>query len=79
MSDPIPLTKPDGTVHAYACGVCGFVLHGVAHGGAWNEDDVKRTHAEALDHCKCRRCGREMPIDHAFVLHCDSCAREDHA
>lgn len=73
MTAAVPLTKPDGTVHAYACGNCGFLHCGWSHGGGWNERDVEMTRAEAERCCVCEKCSRIIGTDNLFARECDAC------
>jgi len=71
MTAPIPLTKPDGTVHAYACGHCGFLHCGWSHGGGWNERDADRTRTEAERCCTCHKCSAF--IGSSVRYSCETC------
>lgn len=61
MSNPFPLTRPDGTVHAWACGCCGTVGCGGWHQGpdpvtgfcCAHPDDAR---ADAERCCTCSTC-----------------------
>lgn len=75
MTTPIPLTKPDGTVHAYACGNCGFLHCGWSHGGGWNEHDADRTRTEAERCCTCRKCG--VFVGSSVRYSCEACCAID--
>jgi len=60
----IPLAAPDGTVFAYACGVCNRVRAGshkmVRHTRADVRSFADSYREEADDCCKCRRCGKQI-------------------
>ena len=72
MSRPIPLTKPDGTVHAYACGVCGTIGGGgvarlTDEGATAVTEDSSRDDAERC--CVCRTCRAPSP----YATECADC------
>lgn len=63
MADAIPLSSPDGTVRAYACGICLNVRDpGFALGGHPEPADIAESaelsRSDADECCRCRSCGR---------------------
>ncbi len=75
MSEPIPLLAPDGKVHAYACGTCGFVHAMSPDGSFWNHADVQWTRSEAEACCVCEKCGAVAAAtsDWMGMRECPSC------
>lgn len=72
MSDPIPLTKPDGTVYAHVCGVCGTIGGGgvarlTDEGATAVTEDSSRDDAERC--CVCRTCRAPSP----YAIECADC------
>jgi hypothetical protein len=72
VSDPIPLTKPDGTVHAYACGVC-LCVHASVKPCVWGERHVAMSREHAAECCVCTRCKQPMPRERKWMSICDTC------
>lgn len=59
MSNPIPLTKPDSTVYAYACGACGCIGGGgtvVGGSSNWTAVPAEDSRGRAESCCRCRHC-----------------------
>lgn len=72
---PIPLTLPDGTIHAWACSQCKFVQ--ASHQGrAWCYADAEHTRREAEHCCTCRTCRAPVEIG---TWECSSCEAKDRA
>ena len=73
MSNPIPLSKPDSTVYAYACGACGCIGGGgiVCGDGAngWTAISADRSREQAETCCVCRTCGAPAPSE----IDCTDC------
>ncbi len=72
MSRPIPLTKPDGTVYAHVCGVCGTIGGGgvarlTDEGATAVTEDSSRDDAERC--CVCRTCRAPSP----YAIECADC------
>ena len=78
MSHPIPLTKPDGTVHAYACGVC-LCVHASVKPCVWGERHVAMSREHAAECCVCTRCKQPMPRERKWMSICDECEPLDRA
>ena len=78
---PFPLTRPDGTVHAWACGRCGIV----GGGGTWrgNGGDELAFNSERPEQSKllaeqCCVCNCGAPVDRTVIgLGCASCNERD--
>jgi hypothetical protein len=71
----IPLSAPDGTVYAYACGICRQVRTGLESLGLHTDKDVAEF-AESFkeaseDCCKCSRCG--VATNNPMSRTCDAC------
>ncbi|MCC6649111.1 MAG: hypothetical protein IT374_26520 [Polyangiaceae bacterium] len=61
MADPIPLSAPDGTVYAWACGVCRNVAAPFVDMGRRGPESIADGAAESLDAARsccqsCRTC-----------------------
>lgn len=80
--NPIPLKRPDGTLHAYACGRCNVVgCAGSVRGsgdpaGGWVALDAEETLRAAEQCCTCRVC--EKPAQPGSG-ECDACAERRRA
>lgn len=72
MSDPIPLSAPDGTVYAYACGACHRVAITPEIGPASPvASAAKDSRATAAECCRCK-CGAPVSETSCWGL-CEPC------
>ena len=83
MSDPIPLSTPDGVVRGYLCGVC---LYPPPGGVTVTRDGVVRRDGDRLARyvadslraatgcCTCGSCGDPLPLSGGWRL-CAECHR----
>lgn len=80
MTSPVALTRPDGSVHAYACGRCGMV----GGGGTWRgpdsvtglccaHPDDSRSDAERC--CTCTTCGAVTETGAPWCAACEAKSR----
>jgi len=80
MANPVPLTSPDGTVYAYACGVCHHVASPGSRGVIYDAEDVARFAAEGLRYaewcCACRDCGARVGVSELWCSICQA-ARDE--
>lgn len=81
MSDPMPLTAPDGTVYAYACGRCRRVKGGSEYASrVYSDDEVaqmanhSRNDAERC--CTCRGCGASIDEPYGMCAPCKAADEE---
>ena len=81
--EPIPLTSPNGTVYAYACGQCRHVGGTGTMICAYTDEEVhtmaESSREEAERCCVCRGCGglvgdRWSRFFGAASHHCETCA-----
>ena len=78
MSSPIPLSAPDGTVYAYACGRCRRVWAS-GHSTAEVQDVAEmadRYREETERCCVCSECGSEVDDDARGDRTCTRCHEE---
>lgn len=71
---PIPLTSPDGTVYAYACGACHHVAdtgHLLVRGEPGWQAEESKERAKAC--CTCFDCGAPLTADEGRGLNCAAC------
>lgn len=74
--NPMRLTRPDGSLHAYACGQCGVVGGGGSVRGSGDPRigfialEGDETLAEATRCCTCSSCGAGVP---GGSVECDAC------
>lgn len=75
----IPLSAPDGTIYAWACGLCKHIGSG---GERWCNHDAeliaetaRDSWRSAVDCCRCRSCGGVNDKDNSAgdALHCSTC------
>ena len=74
MSSPIPLSAPDGTVYAYACGRC----HRVAAGENVHPSRLARLSLERATRCCVCQCGAAMSPTSRWRA-CDACCAKHDA
>lgn len=81
MTDPIPLRAPDGTVYAYACGVCRNVAAPFVDMGRRGAESIADGAAESFDAARsccqsCRTChvGR-IDSDDGLCMFCAQSGR----
>ena len=70
--NPAPLTRADGTIHAYACGACGHVSVPFRRNGMWDTECVELTREEAEACCVCASC--KTPLTNGD-RQCDACSQ----
>lgn len=67
---PIPLSAPDGTVYAYACGRCRQIGGGISKSSRPKDEAVafaaEWSHRDADRCCRCSTCQSGLPVDVAF-------------
>lgn len=75
---PIPLTLPDGTLHAWACGRCKTV-NSSNQKRAWCYADVEWTFREAQMCCTCHTCRVPVEVGEWSCAQCSAKSQADRA
>lgn len=79
---PIPLSAPNGTLYAYACGVCHNVRAGWTHFAQTEgpmENGVHSSFLQAEQCCACRRCRAQLDETYGICATCKPIEDAEHA